>query len=1044
MKRFSIFAFVSVVLLTSASFAASVTRYTKTGAQASTSDTLYGAVTTGSPAAADEDVVVLSADARRGTAEITSPGKLTIKSADGNVHTLSIPSGQTGRFYNKSGGTLTLENVTLDGGNLTGGEGTAIYGNVLLTSGTNTIQNCYAPIGTSGNNGTIRGNLTITGGTNLFESNTTRQGPVAKGTIKISGGTNTFRNGTATYGGVFYSNGSLSNGLTTSGGTNLFEGNKSMNGGVLEGYITITGGTSIFRDNSASNLAGALYLYDAAFSGDETVVIFEGNTDKDGPSDIRQHGDGSKTVSVSGNGTYYFGSGIQMENWKSTGGNITFGEGSVTKFTGSFKLSNTNLTLNFGTDEAGKKTSFAVPASSAITDGGGNTLKFVLDETFLDGATLISGDTSGLKTAPMVEIAGNPDSVAYVSASGTGGLKVSLIDSPTANLSHFSTSGAAMTMKESRNTLYSASQSIASGDSFILSGDVTRGSSVLTVPANATLTIRSNATGLARGITPGAGETGRMLEAGSGSSVTLQDVTVSGFSNETVNGGAINAASVILTGTTTFSGNTALNGGAINGNVAINGADSRIVLSGNTAKGASDAHAEGGAVNGTLTINAGTNRFESNVAIAAGKGNYGGGVAKELVVKGGTNSFTGNSAYLGGVAKKLTISGGTNSFSGNKATWGGVAYGALNISGGTNSFDGNQVNGGVGGIIQGNVTISGGTTYFTNNQATNWGGALFLDASATFSGDATYVSFSGNTQKINDSANKTPNDVYAFRSTGVVNFSGSGTYLFGGGISVPKINVDGGSILFRGGSITNGAYFESASNTQYTTLTQTAGTLTLTGTAQMRANATISGGEFRFRSIAGEADGFGTLTAESITVSGTGKMTAGINAFSFISGQTYTLAKGKDLTGSVSSTNSNLFTVSLSGSDTILTVKNSGLPTTGSYGQIQLSSFSDGSPITDLNFYVDSSNVASFADWLKSETGLETIVAGDSVSVKFDDAFTPDLVKARLYWDFSPSGALGTTLQGVSANQLSNLVPEPATWILFLLGMIGLFIRKMA
>ena len=150
---------------------------------------------------------------------------------------------------------------------------------------------------------------------------------------------------------------------------------------------------------------------------------------------------------------------------------------------------------------------------------------------------------------------------------------------------------------------------------------------------------------------------------------------------------------------------------------------------------------QGGAIAGHVVLLGGTNLFSDNSASA---GIYatsvGGAINGWVSILDGTNSFTGNSVIGrgGAINGVTTISGGTNSFTENSARDNGgvLGGGGTTITGGINTFTRNSVTSlsadTGGGAIGDYVTISAGTNSFFGNYTANGnGGAIRGDTTIT-------------------------------------------------------------------------------------------------------------------------------------------------------------------------------------------------------------------------------------------------------------------------------------------------------------------------
>ena len=265
-----------------------------------------------------------------------------------------------------------------------------------------------------------------------------------------------------------------------------------------------------------------------------------------------------------------------------------------------------------------------------------------------------------------------------------------------------------------------------------------------------------------------------------------------------------------ITGSSSFSGNSANQGGGVSALISSN-----VYISENTTFSGNSASYDGGGVSAQysskVTIS-GSTTFSGNSASRGG-----GGVSAQYssnVTISGSTTFSGNSARLGGAVRayrsSVTISENTT-FSGNSASRGGGGVSAqyssnVTISGNT-TFSGNSAGDGDGGGmragIRSKVYISGNST-FSGNSARRCGGGVYADSSnVTISGNTT---FSGNSALDGGG-------VYAVISSNVTisgntTFSGNSARL-GGGVNAQSSSVHitristftANRARFKGGSI---------------------------------------------------------------------------------------------------------------------------------------------------------------------------------------------------------------------------------------------------
>ncbi|MDO4573619.1 MAG: hypothetical protein Q4D98_00225 [Planctomycetia bacterium] len=257
-----------------------------------------------------------------------------------------------------------------------------------------------------------------------------------------------------------------------------------------------------------------------------------------------------------------------------------------------------------------------------------------------------------------------------------------------------------------------------------------------------------------------------------------------------------------LTGTTTFDANTST-GTAATG--TISDGQTRYAVEGGAL------HVEANMYLGGLDGNGGATLTFSNNEAKATTDNSG--------VAGGA-VFANRSTYVNTDNNEITFSG--NKATGNATAYGGGLYaGRSSVNEGTTGYEinfggtGNTITfennsataadargGAIAALKQGSIPVdvkfsgSNNTVTFTGNSATGTnskGGAIYTDSNVIFSGTNNTVTFSGNTAAEG-------NDIYA---GGSVSISGTGTYVFDGGITANTLSIDGANVTFEAGSISS-------------------------------------------------------------------------------------------------------------------------------------------------------------------------------------------------------------------------------------------------
>ncbi len=205
--------------------------------------------------------------------EIHSGFEITLKSktSDNQTYTISRDETFTSAPLIRNYGTLTLENVTLDGAHVASGSSQVYNLGMLSVKSGATLQNAEK----TGSGAAIfqeRGTLNVENGA-VFSNNTSSTGggaiSVSSGTVTISGGT--FSGNTAKNGGAIYYSGSEA--VTVSGGT--FSGNRAANNGgtiyAASGSIAVSGGSFTGAEIESSPVTsaekgGAIYVENAALT----------------------------------------------------------------------------------------------------------------------------------------------------------------------------------------------------------------------------------------------------------------------------------------------------------------------------------------------------------------------------------------------------------------------------------------------------------------------------------------------------------------------------------------------------------------------------------------------------------------------------------------------------------------------------------------------------------------------------------------------------------------------------------------------------------
>ena len=282
---------------------------------------------------------------------------------------------------------------------------------------------------------------------------------------------------------------------------------------------------------------------------------------------------------------------------------------------------------------------------------------------------------------------------------------------------------------------------------------------------------------------------------GSGVFVQRSNLSITGSSsfsgNSAYDGGGVSArgrSNVTISGNTTFSGNSARRyGGGVSAIYSSN-----VNISGNTLFSDNSANYSGGGVNAEFSSNvyiSGNTTFSDNSATYRDGGGVSAQSSSNVYISGNT-TFSGNSARHGdggGVSANYSsnvyISGNTT-FSGNSASYGGgvsAERSNVYISGNT-TFGGNSARrygGGVSAIYSSNLNISGNTIFIGNSAIVGGGVRAWRRSNVYISGNTI---FSGNSASDGDGGGVRARDSSNVNISGNTTFSGNLAHWHGGGV----------------------------------------------------------------------------------------------------------------------------------------------------------------------------------------------------------------------------------------------------------------------
>ena len=286
--------------------------------------------------------------------------KVTLRSSDGNLYVLTMT---TGERHGTVHGSLTLENIILDG-NKTGG-GIVVKATAFLTVNDGaTIRHCNI----NGNGGAVfsEGSFTINEGGTISGSKAAAGGGVyiEKGKFEMSGGS--ISDNEAVLGGGVYNkgvfalrNGTISgNSADNGGGVYNLRSTFSMNGGEISGNSAALDGGGLYNTESSTfNMSG-----NAAISGNKTLPSIKGDGGHGGggvyngnSSTFNMSGDakitGNKATPGLDNPGYGGGVRNQWSTFNMTGGTISKNEsgcaaGVYNYYDGTFNMSGGTITEN--------------------------------------------------------------------------------------------------------------------------------------------------------------------------------------------------------------------------------------------------------------------------------------------------------------------------------------------------------------------------------------------------------------------------------------------------------------------------------------------------------------------------------------------------------------------------------------------------------------------------------------------------------------------------------------------------------------------------
>ncbi len=661
-----------------------------------TLDAIYGAI------AINSDVTITGPTAARVTVTVPVTGR---SFNEATQQWEDNANASTFRVFNIAAGlTVSLSNLALLGGDISGNVGTESYGGVIsLASGdTNpstlnldkvTVQGGKARFG-GGIFGGISSTITLTNSTVSGNSATSDGG----GIYGYTNSTITLTNSTVSTNSANYGGGGIYGGTnsTITLTNSTVSGNSAMNGGGISGIGAITVLNSIVLGNTANsnNDISADGTFNAAYS------IFTASKAATGPGNIIDalaadifdgHANGLYIIKADGAAAYkgtlvgkigdvlWYKDGTVWRNFADT----------------TTKTFSTNAANNYG---LGSTASGASVYKTAQNDGSDIRLQGLAPNgipglsVFSTGAYALSyGTPEALSlTVTTLDDIVNPfdnqtslrEAIIYANTL-TGDQAIDFVSGLTGTITldaFYGANGLAINKNglnltiagDNRITVDGGAQWSIDPDTYVTTVTKT-GVRIFTTSTSGTSVTLNDMT-LQNGYTTGNG--GAISFAGTGK-LTLNNVTVTHNYADTA-GGGIHGAVTMVGGS--VSGNYAgTSGGGINGNVNL----TDVIVSGNVATGGGGISLTSGTLKGTLNSSTGTSTMEvrGNISLMASEGvaaagiYAGGGTLSLDGVAISGNKSVGALGYGGGIYNTKTVITVKNTiFEGNQAAYGGAYF----------------------------------------------------------------------------------------------------------------------------------------------------------------------------------------------------------------------------------------------------------------------------------------------------------------------------------------------------------------------------------
>jgi CSLREA domain-containing protein len=320
---------------------------------------------------------------------VSGQGTLTI---DGSRQNVTISGNNAVRvMWVNAGANLTLRNLTIANGKLTGASGAGV-----TNFGTLTVINSTF----SGNSASSGGGIVNLSSGVMTVSNSTFSGNSTTGS---GNGGGILSNGTLTVNNSTFSNNSATDsggGIDNYGGTltvnnSTFSGNSAtVSGGGIENYDgTLTVSNSTFSGNSANYGGGGIDNYGGTLTVSNSTISNNSATGIGGGGGILNNGTltvnnstfSGNSATVSGGGIENYDGTLTVSNSTFSGNSANYGGGGIDNYGGTLTVSNSTISNN---------------SATGIGGGGGilnNGTLTVNNSTFSGNSATVSGGGGGIR-----------------------------------------------------------------------------------------------------------------------------------------------------------------------------------------------------------------------------------------------------------------------------------------------------------------------------------------------------------------------------------------------------------------------------------------------------------------------------------------------------------------------------------------------------------------------------------------------------------------------------------------------------------------------